>query len=448
MKTFFSFLLIFCTVNTLVAKESDSLKVTSTYHHAWESAMSNGKISPEERVLLNILGETLNISSDSVRFLEISWKTPEITRLLETPDQSGRWPLVLQNMVLGAGLYGWAVPYVLQAEDARWFVGGEMISMGGAFYLTYKYTKNQQVGHSRTQMMRYGSLLGLRYGQGVNRLLDLDSGEGEQRETLWAWLLMASVPAGHYGGDYLFEKYQPSNGQAWAWTMWTGAAGLTSRLIFNALDNEPRYPLYSGYYNEALETEYQNNLSDWEKRQTVFELLSYPLGAYAGYQLTRDKNYSFGDALMLMQGWGYGFINTMMIQSLLFDDIVDETYWMVSGLGAIGGALAYDHWISADDYSFGQSILMLLGSGSGIAFGFGTGILLNIDNKEPLLTLALGGYGAGTWLTRRILEVESDGSLASSNSSRISISPTVIPAFGSNQNLSLIPAVDLRISFK
>ncbi len=448
MKMLFSLLIISCTLNTLIAQESDSLRSYPAYQRAWKSAMSDGKISTEERVLMNILGETLNISSDSSYFLETSWKSTGMTKLSETPDQSGRWPLVLQNMVLGAGLYGWAVPYVLQAEDARWFVGAEMVSMGGAFYLTYKYTKDQQVGHSRTQMMRYGSLLGLRYGLGVNQILDLDSGEDEERQTLWAWILMASVPACHMGGDYLYEKYQPSNGQAWAWTMWTGVAGLTTRMIYNVVENEPQYPSYSGNYDEALEAEYQNNLRDWEKRRTVFELLSYPLGTFAGYQLTRDKNYSFGDALMLMQGWGFGFYNTMMLQSILADDIDSDVLFMVSALGAIGSSLAYDRWIKADDFSFGQSTLMLLGSGSGIAFGFGTGILLNVDSTEPLLTLALAGYGAGTWLTRRILEVETDGSLASNSSTRISFSPTIIPSLGPNQKTSLIPAFDLKISFK
>ena len=449
MKMLFSLLIISCTLNTLIAQESDSLRSHPAYQRAWNSAMSDGKISPEERVLMNILGDALNLSSDSVRFLETSWKTPEITRLLETPDQSGRWPLVLQNMVLGAGLYGWAVPYVLQAEDARWFVGSEMMSMSGAFYLTYKYTKAKSVSHSRAQMMRYGSLLGLRYGLGINQLLELNGGEGNQRETIWAWVLMASVPAGHIGGDYLFEKHHPSNGQAWTWTMWTGVAGLTSRLIYSVMDAEPQIPEYSGYYyDEELDKEYQNNLSDWEKRRTVLELLSYPLGTYVGYQLTRDKNYSFGDALMLMQGWGFGFYNTMMLQSIFADDIDTDILFMVSALGAIGSSLAYDRWIKVDDFSFGQSTLMLLGSGSGIAFGFGTGILLNVDSTEPLLTLALAGYGAGTWLTRSILEVESDGSLASNSSTRISFSPTIIPSLGSNQKTSLIPAFDLKISFK
>ena len=366
-------------------------------------------------------------------------------------DQSGRWPLVLQNIILGASLYGWGIPYVLHAQDGRWMIGGEMISMGGAFYLTYQHTKEREITHARTQMMRYGSLLGLRYGLGVNELFKLDGGDQEDdRQTLWAWILMTSVPVGYYGGDYLYEKVDPSNGQAWAWTMWTGAAGLSSRLIYNVFDSGPDYPnishLLANY--DAEWDRYHEDLADWEKRKTIAELIGYPLGLYAGYQLTRNKQYSFGDALMLIQGWGYGYFNTMMIQSLLTDNEDDEVFYMVNSLGAIGSALAYDRWIKSDDYSFGQATLMMLGSASGTAFGFGTAILLNLNEKEPMLTLALLGYGGGTYLTRQILDVKSNGALSQSSFSHVSLAPTVLTVFGSDQKLRMTPALDFRISIK
>ena len=434
MKATIVTLLILVNLGELAAQETDTLQNQSNYRRAWDMAISNGEISQEERALLNIMVESLLLSADSSRAWELRW-SPTVVRSM---DQSGRWPLVLQNIAIGSGLYGWGIPYVLHADDGRWFVGGVMVSAGAAFYLTYEYTKDMEMSHARTQMMRYGSLVGLRYGLGVNQLLDLYDGSGD-RETLWTWILMASVPAGHYAGEYLFDKYEPSNGQAWAWTMWTGVAGLTTRLIYAAVSDEPDWNDESDFYEKQ---------EQWEKRQTFTELIAYPLGAWYGYKLTKDKQYTFGDAMMLMQGWGYGWVNTMMLQSMFFDDGDTETFLMVAGLGAIGSTFAYDRWISQDDFSFGQSTLMLLGSASGTAFGFGTAILLNIDKKEPLLTLALAGYGTGTWLTRNILDVSSDGSLAHSSSTQMSLSPTVIPSFRSDEKVSLIPAIDLRISFK
>jgi hypothetical protein len=426
------FVLFIVMISTgLLAQNQDTLNLESAYQKAWKAANANGKISDEERVLLDIMVESLLLSSDSSQVWEKRW-TPNFNNPL---DQSGRWPLVLQNIVIGSGLYGWGVPYVLHADDGRWYVGGVMVSAGSAFYLTYKYTKDKEMTHARTQMMRYGSLLGLRYGLGINQLLDLDGGDGNDRETLWAWMLMASVPAGLYGGEVLFDKYDPSNGQAWAWTMWTGVAGVTSRLIYNVVNQAP-----DEYYGDEYER--------WEKNKTLIELMSYPLGAYYGYRLTHDKYYTFGDALMLLQGWGFGYLNTMMIQSLIFEGGDEETYFMVAGLGAIGGALAYDHYIQNDDFSFGESTLMLLGSASGTLFGFGTAILLDITDKEPMLSLALAGYGTGTWLTRKILQIQPNGSLTQRQSTSMSIAPTMIPSVGPDEKLALLPGIGLNITFK
>jgi len=435
MKAILSVLFLFVFFSNITAQESDTLQNQSTYRRAWDAAIENGMITPEERALLNIMVESLLLSADSSSVWEQRW-IPSFDKPL---DQSGRWPLVLQNIAIGSGLYGWGIPYVLHAEYGRWFVGGVMVSAGGSFYLTYKYTRDMEMTHARTQMMRYGSLVGFRYGLGLNQILGLynddDSGD---RETLWAWILMASVPAGHYGGELLFDKYEPTNGQAWAWTMWTGIAGLTTRLVYSVVNEAP--DLIDDEDNERLET--------WEKSKTLTELFSYPLGAYAGYRLTQDKQYSFGDALMLVQGWGYGFFNTMMLQSLFFENGDDDVFFMVSSFGAIGGTLAYDRWIQHDDFTFGQSTLMLLGSASGTFFGFGTAILLDVTDKEPMLTMALAGYGAGTWFTRKILDVQVNGSLAQNNSTRMSLSPTVIPILNSDEKVALIPGIGLNITFK
>ena len=124
-----------------------------------------------------------------------------------------------------------------------------------------------------------------------------------------------------------------------------------------------------------------------------------------------------------------------------------SAFFMVAGLGAIGSTLGYDHFIRGDDFTFGQSTLMLLGSASGLAFGFGTAILLNMNEKEPMLILALSGYGAGTWLTRSILDVQPDGTLDHNLQTRMSVMPTIIPTLGAQDKINLIPGIDLRLSF-
>jgi hypothetical protein len=447
LKTILPGIILIISFGTSFAQQADSLRVKSAYEQAWDVVMKDSIISADEKALLDIIG------AQSTAVDQSKAPKPQLTiKSSQTLDKSGRWPLVLQNIVIGAGLYGWGIPYVLHADDGRWYVGGTMMSAGGAFYLTYKYTKDMEMSHARTQMMRYGSLLGLRYGLGINQLLELDGGDGHEKETVWMWVLMGSIPAGHYAGEILFEKYNPTNGQAWAWSMWTGIAGITAGLAHSVVDEQPKQPEDSwdqwGNYDQAAWDEHDKEMDDWDTRKTVTQLIAYPAGIAAGYYLTSDKQYTFGDALMLMQGWGYGYFNTMMLQSLFFDDGDEDMFFLMASLGAIGHVYMYDRWIEDDDFTFGQSTLMMLGSGSGVVFGFGTAILLDITNKEPMLTLALAGYGTGTWLTRKMLDIGPDGSLAKANSNRISLNPTALSVWDSNNKLSLIPALELNISFK
>jgi len=435
-------------VNLLQAQALDSLSRQSLYQQAWETAMADGKISPDEQALMQSLGSSLGLPADSSH----NWEVPRQHLVTSPLVQSGRWPLIMQNMAFGAGLYGWGVPYVLRAEDSRWYVGGEMVSLGTAYYLTYKYTRTMNVSHARAQMMRSGSLLGLRYGTGINQLLELDAGDSDQHETLWTWVLMASVPAGQYGGDQLFSRYQPTNGQAWVWTTWTGIAGITARLIHSVLVPTPTYPEYGsdtpGAAQAALDAQYTKDKQAWDRQKTLVELAAYPLGIAAGYRLIHDKPYSFGDALMLLQGWGFGFYNSMMLQSIISEDEDPDLILMISSLGAIGSTLAYDRWVRDDDYTFGQATLMLLGSASGSAFGFGTGILLNVTDRKPLLTLALLGYGAGTWMTHNILDLHHNGSFSAADTPSMILTPTLLAARRAPNSLSNIPGLQFTLHFK
>jgi len=135
-----------------------------------------------------------------------------------------------------------------------------------------------------------------------------------------------------------------------------------------------------------------------------------------------------------------------MLQSLIFDEGDENLFFFMSSAGAIAHMYAYDRWIGDEDHSFGQSMLMLLGSGSGVFFGFGTAIMLDITDK-PMLAFGLAGYGAGTYLTKKILNVKPDGALTHSTQTKVSITPTAIPSFSGGSH-SLTPGIGMHISFR
>ena len=429
----------------------DKIDVKNVYWSAYEIAIEDGKIDKKEKAILKTLQNSLELSIEDITALKIVYEKKQHQEL----DQSGRWPLVIQNMAWGAGLYGWAIPYIMDAEDFKWYIGTEMLSLGGAFYLTYQYTKKMEIPHARAQMMRAGSGLGFRYGWGINTLLNLwDEEEGSKASTL---VLMTSVPTGIYAGDFLYKKWNPSNGQGWVLTLWGDIGSYTVRQIHHMLDEEPREP---GYYeddnlwegDESVEYQlWQVDHDKWGKRQTLFVLSSYPLAVYLGQRYFGQKSYTFGDALMLFQGRWLGWIYGVLMSDLLDLEMEKVEGRFVRTATTIGGTLIMDRFIRDRDYTFGQSILSVLGTSSGMAFGLGAAIIMEVENFETAELMMMVGGIAGLYLSDSILKVKSEStSFLPDNDKIFSIIPSfqMVPKSKNYKNkFTLIPSISFKVHF-
>ena len=228
---FFLVLLVLIFLGQLFA-QTDSTSTIDIYRQAYQSAFKDREISPDESNLLKNLQKSLNISDEAVNRIqqEIAQSAPQMR------DQSGRWPLVMQNMAYGAGLYGWGIPFLLDVKDEKWYIGGEMLSLGGSFYLTYQFTKNMDISHARAQMLRYGSLIGLHATSGFCLLV------APEKPKFMVTMMMAGVPAGMIVMDRFYKKWQPSLGQSWAITQWgeLGYSGVSN--LYQMFDPQPKDP--------------------------------------------------------------------------------------------------------------------------------------------------------------------------------------------------------------
>ncbi|MCK4667282.1 hypothetical protein KAU33_11060, partial [Candidatus Dependentiae bacterium] len=425
----------------------DSLNAIIIYRYAYKTAMCDNKIHPDEKAILKSLEQMLDLSQENI----LSVQNQILLTSLKVLDQSGRWPLVLQNIGWGAGLYGWAIPYVLDVKDYKWIIGTEMMSFAGSFLLTYKYTKEMEIPHSRAQMMRFGSAIGFRYGWGINTFFDFwndsdydEYGEKDEKR-IWAVILMASVPAGIYAGDYLFNKWEPSHGQSWSLTLWSELGAYTIRHLHHIIDNKPNEPErydYSTWEESAEHKQWEKDHTKWKKRHTLFDLAAYPLGIYVGKRFFGERQYTFGDALMLYQGRGFGWLYGLMLA-----DIFDIKYESTSGRlarvgGSIGGTLLLDRFIAGYDYTFGQSFLMFLGTISGMTFSMGVSAILEIDEIAAFDALVMGGGATGFFLTNSILSLQKERvNFLNSEVLKISVSPTffICDKYSKNPFKSVIP---------
>ena len=173
-KVFVAVLLILLSVQCFGQRDStavtDSLQRVMIYKQAFKTASFDKRIKDDEKAILKSLRKSLYLSKFDAKNIEYNISISEENIL----DQSGRWPLVLQNIAWGAGLYGWGLPYMLNVDDEKWFVASELMSFAGSFYLTYKYTENMDIPHSRAQMMRLGSGIGYHYGYALGKIAGVD----------------------------------------------------------------------------------------------------------------------------------------------------------------------------------------------------------------------------------------------------------------------------------
>lgn len=410
------------------------------YRLMLKTALKDGTVSEEETALLKTLAKELGLSADQV----LSLRNEVIISLPKRLDQSGRWPLVLQNIAWGSGLYGWGVPYVVGADDPKWTVGMELMSFAGGFYFTHRYTKNMNIPHARAQMMRTGSGVGFLTGWSLNDLLKI--WDNDDKEALS--ILMVSVPAGIVAGDWLYRKLEPSNGQAWSLTLWGTLSWYTLYQIHNIFEEIPETDYYDDYgdYHDTGD----DDLIAWEQRQAALAMISYPLGIWAGHTFFGDRNYSFGDALMLVQGSGLGMLYGFILADLVGIDMESYGSRVFTTVGTIGGTVLMDRYIDRDDYTFGNAFLMALGTGSGILFNMGIGTILDIESETGIDLLVMSGGAAGFWLTRKIVIPEKENNLTRNASIRnISLSPTLLSDLSAPEKYfgTFVPGLRLDVEF-
>ncbi|MEE9167473.1 MAG: hypothetical protein V3U24_08470 [Candidatus Neomarinimicrobiota bacterium] len=434
-------------VTTSLAGQTTSPEKIEIYQSAYQTAIKDGIINEDERAILDTLASTLDLSSEEIAEIE-----PTVDEMRPAAlDQSGRWPLVAQNMIYGLSIYGWMVPYVLDAEDTKWFVGSEMISLGAAYYLTYRYTRGMDIPHARAQMMRVGSAIGLRYGFGINELLDLDADEGK----LWSWIVMGSVPVGIYVGDNLFNRWRPSNGQAWSLTLWAEIGGYTMRQLHHMLEKEPENPYSDRFRDQEQETEkheeWEKEHKPWNKVHTLFDMAGYPVGAYVAHKFFGKRQYTFGDAMMLLQGRGLGLFYAVLIGDMFNVDLEGTGGRILRMGGTVAGTLLFDKFIEGYDYTFGEAALTALGTISGMGFTLGTAIILEFeDEKKVLYSLVMAGGAAGLYLARSIWTLTPESRTETRHHGpNLSVYPSIrlLKVDGQTTSRQIIPTVNLAVVF-
>lgn len=307
----------------------------------------------------------------------------------------GRINLVLTSTAYAAGLYGWGIPYILDADSTRAYVGSEMVSVFSAFSLTLLATKNYKHGPAASRMIQGGALIGTAYGLGIPAII------GSEKEKYYVGMPMLITPLGALAGFNIARRGNIHETTAELMSFGGivgGLYGLAVPYLINVedLSETNRVRAYAGSLMIGIPigilsfNEISQSLQNGKSRARLIELGTC-IGAY----------------------YGYGFV-------LLADPNNKRPYIASMMLGLpVGTGLSY--MITNDgNYEHGRSILIILGTVFGELFGRGIAYLAGADNWRTLTIGGMFGVPAGIIVSSMLTRNLSDTSKVEQKASEYS----------------------------
>ncbi|HMA61294.1 MAG TPA: hypothetical protein VKP78_01460, partial [bacterium] len=175
-------------------------------------------------------------------------------------------------------------------------------------------------------------------------------------------------------------------------------------------------------------------------------MAAYPLGLLGSKILTENKNYTLGDALMPFQGYLSGIVYNYMILDIL--DVDNQPLHRLGNIGlGFSGIYLYQKMIDGYDYTFGESLLMGLGTVSGMAFGLGTAVITEASSRVTSFLVLTGGI-SGTLLTKPMITPQKDMEILNSKESKFSIYPAIFLEKSRNKKDAIKILPGLNFSFQ
>ncbi|MEM7371504.1 MAG: hypothetical protein AAF587_23020 [Bacteroidota bacterium] len=327
-------------------------------------------------------------------------------------DQSGRLELMVNATAVSLGYYGWAMPAMLETNEASAAVGAYMLTSAAGFFLPFKMTQNREITKGQASMYGYGATRGIVHGLAIGELISSDK-TYDMRGHL-ALGMGFSVAEG-IAGYHLAKKYNWDAGTSAAVGTYTDAGMIALPLIMFAAGPED------------IES---------PKLLIASSLVGAAGGFMAGKKMTDMQSYSRGDAHILKISGLMGAALPIAIGGI-FEIDKPRLGAAASVAGGIAG-LGIGHYVTSKyDFTGGQGVYFALGSIAGTGIGAGTVFVLNPDGDgKAVLAGAIAG-GVGGYLTmNKILSKRAPLSKDKDISFNMSLNPEGFAAAMGNQAAS------------
>lgn len=341
-------------------------------------------------------------------------------------DQEGRAKLLAGGTALSLGYYGWAVPAVLDVEQAKLAVALYMFTSSAGFFIPLLATTGTPVTDAAATLALYGGTRGIVHGIFLNRLL---FGKESTERSMIGFGMVGSITEA-ISGFGIACKSNMSAGTAEA----IGVGG--------------DFGLGCGIGTAHLAGFFQG---DNERSVAGSILLGSGAGALVGKLLANHQPYTRGDSYVLRATGALGAYVPLAVVDIAGAEN-EKVYTTGSMIGSAIG-LGLGHKLTGGkDVTTGQGILITLGELAGGLFGLGFGYLVSSegDNTALYLTSSSVGASGGFWLMYRLF-AQSAQTAEKSSSWNISVTPASLVASAMAERISPaqgIPVPLLTLDFR
>lgn len=400
------------------------------YRDALQNALADSTISSDEASMLETLRISLDISQDQALIIKQNQINNDNLTRDRILNQEGRWWIIYQNMLLGNGLYGTALPYVLGIEDENVLGGLQLLLFAGGYYTTSSYTKKMDIPFGRAIFQNTGAGLGMFGAYTLIPIIGFENwSDFDPDAKIFLSLQMIAAPLGIWQADKIYRNWNPSDGQA---ALITGSAGLGA---FNT------WGVYS------FLTDIPEEFDDVENWLRLGIPLTYGGALAAAYYTNRyvqTRNYTRGDANFVSSGVGLGLFYWLELSALLEPDTYRGN--ILLGLATInGGVFLADRLVQTVDMTQGDASIIMLGSGASWLAWQGVALLASIETEDDIYRLIdLATVSAGWYFTFKTLSKKRYvQGVKQTNPWTFSMNPSFIH----HPKTGMLPALGLQIQF-
>ena len=291
-------------------------------------------------------------------------------------QQEGRTLLVGAATLYGLSLYGPGMARLLEVESGSQFAGLELLIGGGSFAGALVATKNHRLGVGRSNLILSGSFAGTLYGFGVPVLFE------SENDKVYLVSAMLATPIGGLIAHRLTDHRWFEKGESYLMTNGGFVGGFYGFVI---------------PYIANIE-----DLADWtQARIYVASIMAgVPIGTWTTTKLIYDKPISEGRSHLISFGGLVGSAYANGIVSLL-DIESSRAYVLASMVGLpMGAYLGYK--LTADgEYTAGRAALIQIGAFAGALFGSSIPLLAEAESHKPYVVAGILGSAAGMWFAHR-----------------------------------------------